>query len=220
MIKRYFSHRIIHLVLIAAVVGANFLFVMRMSGLSYGAYTWQKYVGSYGVELQVVIDGTGSGSVNLTPPNINCSSNCSETYDSGTVVTLVAAAENDSVFTGWSGACSGTNHCEVTMDAAKSVTATFGLKPSYLLTVTVTGEGSVSSTPPGIDCGADCSETYDEGTAITLTVTTSGDSVFAGWGGDCSGTNDCEITMDAAKNVTADFIKFKIYLPAIQKPSP
>ena len=60
------------------------------------------------------------------------------------------------------------------MDAARSVTATFDLEPTptYLLTVTQTGDGSgtVSSSPTGIDCGTDCSETYAPARVVTLTA--------------------------------------------------
>ena len=76
-------------------------------------------------ELTVSRDGTGYGSVSSTPAGIVCGTDCSETYNYGTVVTLIATADTGSTFTGWSGACSGTAACVVTMDAAKSVTATF-----------------------------------------------------------------------------------------------
>ena len=81
-------------------------------------------------------------------------------------VTLTTAASR-STFTGWSGACSGTGQCSVTMDADKTVTATFNQQvQQYTLTVTKagTGSGTVTSNPAGINCGDDCSETYDQGT--------------------------------------------------------
>ena len=59
------------------------------------------------------------------PPGINCGSDCSESYASGTNVTLTASAATGSTFAGWSGACSGTAGCAVAMTAARSVTATF-----------------------------------------------------------------------------------------------
>src|SRR5205807_1983670 len=43
----------------------------------------------------------------------------------GTVVTLTATANPGSTFTAWGGACSGTGTCTVTLDQARSVTATF-----------------------------------------------------------------------------------------------
>lgn len=69
--------------------------------------------------------GTGSGTVTSTPTGINCGTDCSESYPFGTVVTLTNASNPDSIFTGWNGACTGIGSCTVTMDAAKTVTATF-----------------------------------------------------------------------------------------------
>jgi hypothetical protein len=80
--------------------------------------------------LSVTKAGTGSGTVTSNPAGINCGSNCSETYNYNTSVTLNATAATGSTFTGWSGAgCSGTGTCTVIMEAAKSVTASFSLKP-------------------------------------------------------------------------------------------
>jgi hypothetical protein len=57
---------------------------------------------------------------------------------------------------------------------------------------------------------------------VTLTATADTGSAFAGWSGDCSGTGDCVLTVDAAKSVTATFdvvepAKYEIYLPVIFK---
>ncbi|MBK9246384.1 MAG: hypothetical protein IPM30_16385 [Burkholderiales bacterium] len=49
-------------------------------------------------------------------------------------MTLTAAAATGSTFAGWSGACSGTGTCTVSMTAARSVTATFN-SVSYALSV-------------------------------------------------------------------------------------
>ncbi len=80
--------------------------------------------------------------------------------------------------------------------------------PRHTLTVgrAGSGAGAVTSNPAGIGCGADCSESYAEGTAVTLTATPNDDSTFTGWSGSgCSGTGTCNVTMDAAKSVTATF---------------
>jgi hypothetical protein len=78
--------------------------------------------------LTVTKDGPGSGSVVSSPAGIDCGVDCSEEYSDGTVVTLVATPADGSAFLGWAGAgCSGTGACILTMDAARSVTATFGL---------------------------------------------------------------------------------------------
>lgn len=149
--------------------------------------------------------GSGIGAITSSPVGINCGSDCSETYDSGTVVTLTATPAAGSRLSGWSGACTGTGTCAVTMDAAKSVTATFIQTYSLTISRTGSGSGTVTSSPAGIDCGADCSEVYDTGTTVTLTAAPAAGSWFSGWSGACSGTGSCAVTMDAVKSVTAAF---------------
>ena len=79
--------------------------------------------------VSVALDGEGGGTVTSTPAGINCGADCSESYNPGTVVTLEAEADDSSTFDGWSGAgCSGIGNCVLTVDAAKSVAATFGKK--------------------------------------------------------------------------------------------
>jgi hypothetical protein len=53
--------------------------------------------------LTVTKDGSGSGSVTSSPAGIDCGSACSAQFDDGTQVTLTAAADSGSTFTGWSG---------------------------------------------------------------------------------------------------------------------
>jgi hypothetical protein len=158
--------------------------------------------------LNVSSDGTGSGSVSSSPAGINCGATCSHGYDYGTDVTLTATADIGSDFAGWNGAgCTGTGDCQVTLDQARSVTATFTLKTKTLdLSEDGTGTGSVSSSPAGIDCGATCSSAFDYGTSVTLTATPDASSDFTGWtGAGCTGTGDCVATMDAARSATASF---------------
>ena len=70
--------------------------------------------------------GNGSGTVTSNPAGIDCGNGCSAAFAPNTVVTLTATPMAGSLFSGWSGACTGSgNTCQVTMDAAKSVTATF-----------------------------------------------------------------------------------------------
>ena len=149
---------------------------------------------------------TGTGTVTSSPSGINCGADCSETYNDGTSVTLTATPGVGQGFTGWGGACSGTSTtCTLSMTAARSVSATFAPLPTYQLDVAVTGSGSVTSSPSGINCGADCLETYVAGTVVTLSQTPASGFEFAGWSGACTGTGPCSVTMDAAKSVTATF---------------
>ncbi len=157
--------------------------------------------------LTVTKAGAGAGAVNSTPNGISCGADCSEAYTAGTQVTLVATPAAGAIFLGWSGSsCSGAGSCVVTMSAARSVTATFGLDATTLLvSKTGTGSGVVSSSQAGISCGADCSESYPRGTAVTLTAASTVNSVFVGWTGACSGTGSCALSMSADSSVQAMF---------------
>ena len=156
--------------------------------------------------------GTGSGTVTSNPPGIDCGATCSASYVIGTVVTLTATPDLVSIFNGWSGCdtVAGTT-CTVTMNAARTVTASFILK-RFTLRVTKAsglgiGNGTVTSDPPGIDCGATCSASYVIGTVVTLTARPDIISIFNGWS-DCdavSGTT-CTVNMRAARSVTAHFL--------------
>ena len=151
------------------------------------------------------VSRSGSGTVTSTPAGINCGSDCSESYASGTSVTLTATPASGYTFGGWNGGgCSGTGGCTVSMSMARSVTATF-TAVTYNLTVTRSGSGSVTSSPAGISCGSDCSEGYASGTSVTLTATPASGYTFGGWSGACSGTGGCTVSMTTARNVSATF---------------
>ena len=81
-------------------------------------------VADYGVTVTEA--GTGTGTVTSTPAGINCPTNCSASFAQNTQVTLSEVPTANNTFTGWSGACTGTATCSVTVTAASSVTATFG----------------------------------------------------------------------------------------------
>lgn len=139
---------------------------------------------------------TGLGSVTLSP--------ISETYDSGTDVTLTAVPAEGWQFVDWTGDASGTQSpTTVTMSATKNITANFELIPptQYTLSVSVTGAGC-----------ADCSVTpnngsFNENEVVYLSaIATSSGWAFSQWqGDDTSSENPLPLTMDANKNVTAVF---------------
>jgi hypothetical protein len=66
--------------------------------------------------LTVSRDGSGTGTVTSNPAGVNCGSVCQTSFATGTTVMLTAVADPSSTFTGWSGVCTGTGVCEVTMD--------------------------------------------------------------------------------------------------------
>lgn len=150
--------------------------------------------------------GLGSGTVTSDPPGINCGSDCSESYPFATSVTLLATPNEGSLFGGWGGDPDCTDG-QVVMDAHKACIAIFNLQPlQFTLTVTKAGDGNgtVVSNPVGINCGDDCTETYNEGAIVNLIANADPGSVFTGWSGDpdCS---DGQVTMNANKTCTATF---------------
>jgi uncharacterized delta-60 repeat protein len=155
-----------------------------------------------GFVLSISKDGSGSGVITSSPEGIDCGSDCSESYDNGTQVTLTATPGAGSTFAGWSGDCSSGS---VTMTSNKTCIATFNIG-NLALTITKTGSGSgtVTSTPAGINCGSDCSESYAYNTQVTLVATTSAGSTFAGWSGD-SDCSDGMVTMTTDKTCNAAF---------------
>ncbi len=77
---------------------------------------------------------------------------------------------------------------------------------NYSLNIVVVGQGTVTSSPAGIDCGSDCSESYPYGSGVTLSAAPLTDWQFDGWsGGGCSGIGDCAVTMNADVTITATF---------------
>jgi hypothetical protein len=158
--------------------------------------------------LTVTKSGSGSGTVTSNVSGISCGSTCSHAYSFGTSVTLAATPATGSAFSGWSGACSGTGACTVSMTQARVVTATFSLLPETLtVSKSGSGSGSVSSSPAGISCGSTCSHAYAFGTSVTLTATATSGSLFSGWSGACSGTGTCSVTMNSAASVSATFTR-------------
>ena len=160
------------------------------------------------VALQVVKNGSGSGIVSSNPAGVNCGADCSELYDIGAVVTLTATPDANTAFSGWQGGgCAGAGDCTITMTAGVSVTATFALGQTSLTVVkNGNGDGVVTSSPPGIDCGAACQAAFPSQTEVTLSAAPDADTRFVGWNrDDCSGEGPCTVALTSALTLTATF---------------
>jgi hypothetical protein len=165
------------------------------------------------VPRHLTVTVIGNGTVNDSPGPINCTGpqpdtgQCQNDYEHGTDVDLIATPAANWAFTGWSGACTGSLDCFVSMVQDQTVTATF---ERITHTVTVhkagSGTGTVTSSPAGIDCGNDCIDGFNQGDDVTLTAAEDVGSVFTGWSGNCTGTGTCDLgSINAAKDVTATF---------------
>lgn len=76
----------------------------------------------------------------------------------------------------------------------------------YTLSVSVQGSGNVSSNPGGIDCGADCSESYLSGASVNLSATPQAGSIFSEWTGSCTGSGTCNVSMTETRSVQSVFV--------------
>jgi len=113
---------------------------------------------------------------------------------------------------------SGSTPKNVDLTVNTDIQVTLGVgQTSYVLDVTVltAGGNTVSSSPSGISlCDSasgtgTCSAAFTTGTSVTLTATAKSAGnpsySFANWGGDCSGSSTCTLTLNANKTVTASF---------------
>ena len=159
------------------------------------------------VTYVLAVSLNGSGSITSSPAGISCGSACSASFTSGASVTLSASPASGYVFSGWTGACTGTGACTVAMTAARSVSAGFATvaTSTYSLDVAITGSGTVLSSPAGVSCTSTCRATFNANTAVTLTATPASGLDFSGWSGACAGTAICTVTLSAATSVTAIF---------------
>ena len=137
----------------------------------------------------VTVSPSTGGSVSLSPSG--------GVYLSGTTVTATATPASGYAFSGWSGALGGTqNPTTLLVDADKTIAASF--TPQVSVSVTTTGNGSVSLSPSG--------GSYAPGTLVTLTAVPGTGASFLGWGGALSGTqNPTTLLVDTDKTVTASF---------------
>jgi uncharacterized repeat protein (TIGR02543 family) len=158
------------------------------------------------IRHKLAFNGGGNGKVTSNPAGIDCAGHCEALYIEGTSVTLTATPDDGYAFDHWSGDCTGTSPtCQVTMTKDRAVAAAFRAVP-VRLTVTRTGNGTVTSAPAGIACGGTCTFDFLKNTAVTLTAAPAAGAYFAGWSGACSGAAaTCAVKVDVAKTVTATF---------------
>jgi hypothetical protein len=90
------------------------------------------------------------------------------------------------------------------MDANKTVTANFTAVPTYVLTTAVNPSGGGTISP------AAGTHTYNQGSVVTVTATANSGYAFSNWGGACSGSGACSVTMNSNQTVTANFIAINV----------
>lgn len=165
-------------------------------------------------KLTISIGGQGTGVVNRSPVGSNCGTNC-YSYVKDSTVAISPSASSGSEFTGWSGACAGSQSSfNLTMNEDKSCTANFRLNPppdSHLkLDVKFTGTGKGKIDAGTMVCDANCSGYFPRDQLVTITATPDNASLFEKWTGDCTPNattaNKATVTMD---NSHTCYVSFK-----------
>jgi hypothetical protein len=139
--------------------------------------------------LTISIQGTGNVVRN---PNF-------DRYPAGSVVTLTATPASDWLFSHWSGDLAGSsNPANVEVNGPVAITAHFVENPTYSLTTTVNGQGTLTLNPPG--------GSYRSNSVVQITASPAAGWTFANWTGDASGSaNPLSITNDHDHSITANF---------------
>ncbi len=216
-------------VTLTAAAGANSLFA-KWTGACSGSgptctvtMTDAKTVGAAFVnsaQVMLSVTTTAGGIVTTLPGGIDCGTRCTAGFAPGAYVNIVATPNHGYRFAGWSGACSGASTCDVTMTGNMAVQATFApiAVGHYSMTVHDFGEGTIVSSPAGINCGSACSAAFVSGTKVTLVATPAAGYRFAGWSGSCTGTGACVVWMDDLANAYAFFDP--VAVPVASEPIP
>ncbi|HUA73883.1 MAG TPA: hypothetical protein VL988_03920 [Solirubrobacteraceae bacterium] len=165
--------------------------------------------GQASTTLTIQKSGEGTGTVSSEPSGIDCGESCSHRYPVGQRPRLTAKAGDDSHFAEWAGACTGSGICEPDLSTGKTVTARFDPE-HFKVEVARTGDGAgtVSSSDERIECGEQCSATYEWGAPISLKADQDRGSTFDGWGEACSSSGSqesCELTLHEKTVITAEF---------------
>ena len=167
--------------------------------------------------LTVARASVGGGSGTVTGPAFTCGALCFQDFPPNTLVTVTATPDTSSGFTGWTNCAStsgpGNTSCNVRMDIARTVTATFA---RFNLTVSkpAPGIGTVQDSTLTINCGNACTSStaaFAAGTMVTLTATPGPGQGLISFAGCASvvGSN-CSVVMSQARTVTVRFGTFTL----------
>ncbi|GEM_PF-6728419 len=164
-------------------------------------------------QYSLLLNITGNGKVTSSYQDFDCSSVCDEdAIAHSTDIILTAIPDKGKTFLGWSGDCTGTAMtCNLDVTRDMTITANFTAAPILKkLSINKSGNGTVTSSPAGINCGPTCNKEFAIGTAVTLTAKPDTGATFIDWN-NCSPVDkkplQCTVKLATNKNVTATFGK-------------
>ena len=157
---------------------------------------------TYDLTINVLPEGAGT-----TVPAVGV-----HPYVINSEVSVLALPGSDYLFVEWTGACTGSEGCDLVMDEDKEVTANFILK-TFDLTIEVEPAAS-GTTAPAVGV-----HTYDIGSVVDITPTPAAGYEFAYWSGDCTGTGACQVTIEDDTYVMAHFVHTTYDLTIVADPA-
>lgn len=97
--------------------------------------------------VTVTVEVSGAGAVTSSPSGVNCDGSCTNDFTQGTSITLSATANSGWRFVGWGDACFGAGLCQLTLEQAANVRASFEMDAT-------SGGGAPPSPLPPVATGA------------------------------------------------------------------
>jgi hypothetical protein len=165
---------------------------------------WLTHVGD---QAPLSISVRGGGRVVSLEPSPDCTATCSVDWNRGAIVQLEGIPAAGKRFVRWSGGCTGTGDCTVTVGAPTSVGAFFATA-RFRLNLAVTGKGLVRSTPRGITCRVRCGFALTSYKTVRLTAVAANGWRFSRWTGSCTGKRpSCSVPMTKAASARAVFVR-------------
>jgi Divergent InlB B-repeat domain len=194
------------------------------------------YSANLGKTLSITISGSGDGAGEVTssPSGMNCTVNggvtsgtCHANWyfkDSVTVTFTSTPAEGNGACNSFDSACNSSGPVgqaaqePITISGSDDRTLYVRFDKGHpILTVGVTGQGSVVSSPAGISCPGTCTKYFAPNSNVTLSAAAKSGYVFQRWTGACSGYGStCNLSLGSSDvSTTATFVQ-----PAAPTPTP
>jgi hypothetical protein len=156
-------------------------------------------------QVPLTLSVVGPGSVTANVPGLQCATSCTTTWNAGQRLTLSATPAAGAKLVRWTGPCSGSGSCALTVTPGTAPSALFA-PVAFRLTVAVKGRGTVSGA--GIQCRPRCAASLPSFRATRLSAAPAKGWRFRAWTGACKGAKrTCTVPMSAATTVRATFVR-------------
>ncbi|HKJ91654.1 MAG TPA: right-handed parallel beta-helix repeat-containing protein [Longimicrobiales bacterium] len=172
-------------------------------------------------DLQLIVEGGGTGTVTSDPAGMTCQKTdvstdvtCDASFADGTQVTLTSTVDAGMEDGAWTGCDSSTpTTCTITMAPGVAPVHKAYSLGWFTVTLTKSGTGSGTVSIPGEagsiypphTCGTDCTSQWHPGDVASVNETPEAGSIFAGWSGDCTGTaSDQSINVTVTNDMTCN----------------